>query len=155
MRIAGYLPETSLLLFPACCPGDRRHLAAGGCGGICWCLPLELKVWRSHADVKQRICPQAQSQAHRYNTVLWVPSLLSLDTSCISLHSVSFFVPGYMLASLTLFFSRSPALLSVFSMIMLLSRSLLSECSLVELIFGWYYITASFSSQRWLTWIVR
>lgn len=29
------------------------------------CLPLELKVWRSHADSKQRICSQAQSQTHK------------------------------------------------------------------------------------------
>lgn len=39
------------------------------------CLPLELKVWRSHADIKQRICPQAQSPCSQiytqYCTVGW------------------------------------------------------------------------------------
>lgn len=129
ISIAGYHPGTSLLLFPACCPGDQRHVAAGGCRGGCWCLPASHWSLRS----AHHTLTSNKGFVHRRSHL----SLLIVTQSSF-LYNMSSFPSLYLLAFLTLLFSppHSLPLLSVFSMIMLLSRSLLSECSLVELIFG-------------------
>lgn len=57
----GYHPDISLLLFPSCCPGDQRHVAAGGCRGGCWILPASHWSSRSgdHMPTSNKgFCPQ-------------------------------------------------------------------------------------------------
>lgn len=175
--IAGYHPDTSLLLFPACCPGDRRHVAAGGCRGGCWCLPASRRSSRSEDHMPTSNKGFVHRRSHRltkiyailYSGVMAETLVLCLSPCPLSLpefhssspvffiffNSISFFLSVYLLTSPFFSLPRSLSLVSVFSMIMLLSRSLLSECSLVELVFGWYYITAPLSSQRGLARIVR
>lgn len=98
---------------------------------------LEITSWKG--------CPKAESHSYR----LKYGSSPSTPCHCgflvLFFYSMSSFFSSYLIESLT--FPWSLSLLSVLIMTMLLSRSPLPECSLVELIFGWYYITTPFSSH--------
>lgn len=129
---AGYHPDFSLLLFPSCCPGDQWHVAAGGCR----CLPA------SHWSSRSADHMLTSNKGFVLKTVR-----LSWLISTLIFNMKSFFLQ-YDIVCLSHLFSLSspPSLLSV-STIMLLSKSLVSVCSLAELLFGWYYITALISVQ--------
>lgn len=129
ISIAGYHPDTSLLLFPYGCPGDRRHVAAGGCRGGCWCLPASSWSSRSEDHMPTSNKGFVHRHTHRLteiHTILysrsWLKyqssflSSLSLVASWVSLfffNSISRFLSLYLWASLTLFFSSLRSLFSV------------------------------------------
>lgn len=136
-------PDTSAPFFPACCPGDRRHAAAGGCRGGCRCHPAsrsEDHMPASNKGFVRRLTKKKKTLPYsRLNYSSSLSAHCPISSSLVFLQ--------YVILSLHLPVSipslpRSPVFLPVFGVIMLLSRSLLSECSLAELIFGWCYITA-------------
>lgn len=132
---AGYHPDFSLLLFPSCCPGDQWHVAAGGCR----CLPAS--HWSSRSA--DHMLTSNKGFVLKTIRLSWL-----ISTLIFIMKSFFFFFLQYDIVCLSHLFSLSspPSLPSV-STIMLLSKSLVSVCSLAELIFGWYYITAPLSSQ--------
>lgn len=142
--VAGFQPPRHLsAVLPSLLP--RRPTACSCRWMQRWVsMPSCLPIWRSHAGIKQRIRPQA----HQKKKTLPYSRLnysSSLSAHCPISSSLVFL--QYVILSLRLPVSipslpRSPVFLPVFGVIMLLSRSLLSECSLAELIFGWCYITA-------------
>lgn len=135
-------PDTSAPFFPACCPGDRRHAAAGGCRGGCRCHPASRSEDHMPASNKGFV-RRLTKKKEPYRTA----GITIAPLSVVVPSRPVFFFLQYVILSLRLPVSipslpRSPVFLPVFGVIMLLSRSLLSECSLAELIFGWCYITA-------------
>lgn len=143
--VAGFQPPRHLsAVLPSLLP--RRPTACSCRWMQRWVsMPSCLPIWRSHAGIKQRIRPQAHKKKKKpYRTAGW--TIAPLSQHIVPSRPVCFFLQ-YVVLSLRLPVSipslpRSPVFLPVFGVIMLLSRSLLSECSLAELIFGWCYITA-------------
>lgn len=131
---AGYHPDFSLLLFPSCCPGDQWHVAAGGCR----CLPAS--HWSSRSA--DHMLTSNKGFVLKTIRLSWL-----ISTLIFIMKSFFFFFYSMTLFVSHLFSPSSPPSLPSVSTIMLLSKSLVSVCSLAELIFGWYYITAPLSSQ--------
>lgn len=120
---------------------DGMQLQVDAEVGVDAILPPDLKITCRHQTKDSSAGSQKKKKPYR--TAGWTIAPLSV---VVPSRPVWFFLQ-YVILSLRLPVSipslpRSPVFLPVFGVIMLLSRSLLSECSLAELIFGWCYITA-------------
>lgn len=144
-HVAGHHRDASSSpLFPVRCLGDWWHATAGESRGGCQSLflTMKLEVWKPWGEEDSLIETDAKNK----------------DSNGTRLDYVFFYLAACHIVFLLFFFaSVSPAgaplpsfVLMYLRVIMLLSKSLLPERSLVELIFGWYYITAPLSSPLWL-----
>lgn len=121
---------------------DGMQLQVDAEVGVDAILPPDLKITCRHQTKDSSAGSPKKKKPYR--TAGW--TIAPLSRHIVPSRPVCFFLQ-YVVLSLRLPVSipslpRSPVFLPVFGVIMLLSRSLLSECSLAELIFGWCYITA-------------